>query len=399
MTRKRNDSKGSPSNNHPLGSQANWLDERNAEDKQSVYSGSEYPFYSDVSVTGEINNDLGPYELLNALPRFKSSNVEISIILRAFFYKPHHYSTRTKTDTTRYHGAHLTEEIAALCSLALGIRLRAGDANRTFSNDQPLGRFISNQSRGVSSLYFDRARPIVPNAMQAKATLPEIHNRLKAIPDIPPDLFADLIKASRSYQDALWLAETEPHLAWLLFVTAIEIAANSYTSNSGSPVENLKEYQPDLAEKLEKHGNTELLIFASEKLKNLYSATKKFINFCEKFNPGAPEIRPDNEYLRIDWEWTSMQKILKEIYQHRSNALHAGIPFPTPMCLPPERRINENDISERAITTLGMSTMGGYWTPEKAPITLNSFHYFVRGVLLKWWDHITININSGCANT
>jgi hypothetical protein len=48
---------------------------------------------------------------------------------------------------------------------------------------------------------------------------------LKTFPLISPENATALARSARSYRDGLWIAETEPALAWLLFVSAIEVAA------------------------------------------------------------------------------------------------------------------------------------------------------------------------------
>jgi hypothetical protein len=48
------------------------------------------------------------------------------------------------------------------------------------------------------------------------------------------------------YQEALWAAESEPSMAWLLLVSALETAANEWQRSNGSPVERLQESKPEL---------------------------------------------------------------------------------------------------------------------------------------------------------
>lgn len=354
------------------------------------YGGSEYPFYSDVDIIGEIIEGLGPYTLLNALPTRSRNSADIVIILRSFIFEDFNNSFRVegklKTNVAYYHGGNLAEEIAALTSLALGIRLKAGDANRYFDGSDPYGRFRAMQWRPLPSLSVSLGRPKIP--MPTSANLNEAQPLLSTVPKVKPELYVELVRAARAYQDALWMAEAEPHLAWLLFVSAIEIAANARFASSGSPTENLRELKSGLAQLLIDSGGEDLLGKVAVDLKDLFGATKKFLLFCEEFMPAEPPIRPSADWGRIEWKWEALKKILSKVYALRSKALHAGIPFPPPMCREPDQ-YGDDGPAERAITSMAVHTMNGSWIPEDAPISLHTFHYFVRGALLNWWGQIS----------
>ncbi|MDF8362389.1 hypothetical protein [Achromobacter anxifer] len=370
-----------------LASQRNWFAKIQAGDDAAIVA-YEYPIYSDVQLRGEIFNGLGPYKILNALPLQRDGSVAIAAVLREDLHDDNRWPgalpPATKTNVESYHGGSTPEELAALCSLGLGIRLRAGDANRAFDSRDPRGRFLGYQ-QSVPMLIFNRERPVIPGAI-TRPQLDSVQKRLRSIPHINPQLFTELVRSARAYQDALWIAESEPHLAWLLLVSALEIAANARVSHSGSPEENLREYQSKLTKALEAAGGQPLVAAVAEQLKNLFSATKKFMNFCKEFTPPPPEARP-SESLQVDWNWANLKKVLETIYAHRSHALHAGIPFPAPMCRPPDEF--EGKFSEKGVTSLAESTQGATWLPKDAPMSLNTFQYFVRASLLKWWDHIS----------
>lgn len=374
-----------------LALQSNWLAWDAARGQPANYA-SEYPFYSDVSVTGEIPKELGPYALLNALPAPLTGKVDVAVVLRAYFYEtstwPGAVPKDLKTNVERYHGGWLPEEMAALCSLALGIRLKAGDETRSFTPTDPLGRPRAHQTRNLSAPSFDRARAIIPSALEVPL-IDGIHDRLKTIPAIEANLLTELVRAARAYQDALWIAESEPNLAWLLLVSAVEIAANAHFAESGSPESNLREYQPDLARVLENTGGGVLVEEVANILKQLYSATKKFMRFCETFMPPPPVMRPSNKWSQVMWEWPALKKVLTTVYAHRSHALHAGIPFPAPMCRRPMQWTGDPVVAEIALTGLAENTLGATWVPKDAPISLNTFQYFVRKSILLWWEQIS----------
>lgn len=376
----------------PIGlpSQSNWVEfNRPLQEDRVCYGGSEYPLYSDVKITGEIAEGLGPYALLNSLPLVKRNAASEVLVLRMFIFEDFRYSTHNqgtlKTDVARFHGGTLAEEIAALTSLGLGIRMKSGDANRYFDGSDPLGRPKAFMRHPAPTLMTNLSGPIIP--LPSSVYLNEIQTRLTSVPAIKADLYVDLVRAARLYQDALWISETEPHLAWLLFVSSIEIAANAHFSSSGSPADNLRELKGGLANLLIGSGGEELLTKVAHELKDLFGSTKKFLMFCERFMPPAPPIRPSAGWSQIEWTERSLKRILNKVYELRSKALHAGIPFPTPMCRQPDQ-YDEGCPSELAITSLAVNTLNGTWVPEDAPIALHTFHYIVRGVLLNWWDQI-----------
>ena len=153
---------------------------------------------------------------------------------------------------------------------------------------------------------------------------------MKSIPRIKSDRYVNLIRACRSYQDALWIAESEPNLAWLMFVSALETAANDVYTTDASPDERLRDAKPDLAELLEKHGGDELVHKVAESIAHTLGATKKFIDFTMQFMPDKPDQRPEHEFRQVKWSNSGLKNILNKVYEYRSRALHDGIPFPRP---------------------------------------------------------------------
>lgn len=372
-----------------LHSQANWIrhnELKDANDNQP-YNGAEYPLYSDVGVVGEISDGLGPYKILNALPSSQGSEADISIVLRAFIHDAPHQYTRTplKTDNSRFHGGNFEEEIASLISLSLGIRLKAGEANRYFYSNDPLGRYRAHKFNSTPSLSIDLKSPMIP--MPERVDMTEAAPFLTTIPHIKPHIYIELVRAARTYQDALWISESDPHLAWLLFVSSLEIAANADFTTTGSALENFKTLKPSLALIIQEAGGDSLLTHIAEEFKGVFGSTRKFLMFCEKHMPTAPTFRPLDE-SRISWTWADLQPVLNKVYSLRSQALHAGIPFPAPMCRPPRIGFQDKHPAEKAITSLAEGTMSSNWIPKDAPIALHTFQYFARGALLNWWQKL-----------
>ena len=376
-----------------LPSQLNWLNWIDASDKD-IASVVEYPFYSDARITSKSTDGsgLGPYSFLNAIPLHDGPGIVNSpIILRAAIHLPQSLPDNDKleTDESLYHGGDTVDELAALTSVALGVRIRAGDESRRFEPGedrygQPFDWRI--KPKPVVHVQPNRLNLILPSVVGTHSMSQlEI---MKSIPRIKPARYVNLIRACRSYQDALWIAESEPNLAWLMFVSALETAANDVHTTDASPDERLRDAKPDLAELLEKHGDDELVHKVAESIAHTLGATKKFIDFTMQFMPDKPDQRPDHESRRVKWSKSGLKKILNKVYEYRSRALHDGIPFPVPMLGSPFYASQDSTASEIPLTGLALHSRGGTWTRKDSPINLHCFHYITRGALLKWWEHM-----------
>jgi CRP/FNR family transcriptional regulator, dissimilatory nitrate respiration regulator len=107
--------------------------------------GIEFPLYSDAHITGEYINGLGPYSFLNTVPYPDGPGiVNAPIILRVSMHLGDEgldLSKKLQTSESLYHGGSFVDEIAAVTSLCLGARIRAGEMCRRFEpGDDPLGR-------------------------------------------------------------------------------------------------------------------------------------------------------------------------------------------------------------------------------------------------------------------
>ncbi|MFL5963789.1 MAG: hypothetical protein ACJ757_12940 [Gaiellaceae bacterium] len=79
-----------------------------------------------------------------------------------------------------------------------------------------------------------------------------------------------------------------------------------------------------------------------------------------------------------------MEQHARKIYHWRSRALHDGIPFPSPMCLPP-RDYENNGVVEEAPTGLASATGATVWKRADTPMMLATFSYITRHALIRWW--------------
>jgi hypothetical protein len=80
---------------------------------------------------------------------------------------------------------------------------------------------------------------------------------------------------------------------------------------------------------------------------------------------------------------------LSVIYDWRSKALHAGIPFPPLMCQPPFHGGGEAPCE--TVPGLGAHAQGGSWTRAEMPFGLHLFEHIVRTTIIRWWNSVSIN--------
>jgi hypothetical protein len=368
-----------------LPSQLNWLNALNNEPATGVY---EYLFYSDAHITGEFTSGLGPYSFLNTVPIPDMPGIITApIILRLVDHLPKYRPDMSKKDEVFYHGGRMVDELAALTSLSIGARIIAGGVSRQFEPDKdPLGRPVAWDYRPAPFFRVRPGRYVLPS-------IPGTHSLdkldiLNSIPKILPERYVNLIRSCNAYQDALWAAESEPHLAWLLFVSALETAANDIYLTDTPPTERLKDAKPDLASVLMEAGGDHLVEKVAELIAPSLGATKKFLDFTLTFGPDEPTDRPDQVWLRVKWTKTNLKQTLSKVYEYRSRSLHSGLAFPAPMYDPPFYYDGNSNPSEVPLTGLAAHSCGGTWMPADMPINLHCFHYITRETLLNWWRNI-----------
>jgi hypothetical protein len=365
----------------------NWIAANKGEEALST---CEYPLLTDAHITGEATEGYGPYKFINPVPILhKPGLVRPGMVLRLEYHFKNTITDLTKTDTEFYHGAGFLEEIAALFSLAIGIRTKSGGLIRRFEpNGDPLGRPIAYDYRPDPIIVFGRRGLILPRVVGS-------HSLEKLFPlswllTISPDDAIALIRAARLYQDALWIAESEPALSWIMLVSALETAANQWRKEKDSPITRLEASKPELLELLRENCNQETPGKVAEIIDDSLGSTSKFVSFVLKFLPNPPIKRPI-DWMQLKWSNTSMRKTLSKIYDYRSKALHDGTPFPAPMCeppfYPPEWGVT---YSEKPIGG-AVGTMGGTWLAEDIPLLLHTFEYITRGTLINWWKYISKN--------
>ena len=345
----------------------------------------ELQLYSDAWVRGEIVADTGPYTFHNAIPVGAMGTFKHVVTLRVVAHQPAETPDLSRTDMSRYHGGWLADEISALASLLMGIRLRAGGVSREFRGDDPLGRPRADTDAPASPLPVRQNQWIVPRAHGTYGIHETVHPLLTTYPQLSSVQAVALVRAARFYQDALWVAEAQPALAWLLFVSAIEAVATQYQVETHPPPTLLQASFPDLFTTLDRVGGAALVSECADHLARLLRATQRFLEFTLKFVPPAPP-RPDKQQVfSIDWEPAELRRILSKVYEYRSRALHDGIPFPKPMCDGPEFA----GWYHEKPGNLATGTNDATWLCEDTPMLLHVFEHICRGAITGWWRSLT----------
>jgi hypothetical protein len=288
-----------------------------------------------------------------------------------------------ETDTSRYHGGEFVDEVAALVSLALGMRLQAGGINRQFDDVNSPGRPIGWQWEPPPPNMAVQHRLQLPGVAESHQLSPDLLSKIERLDLLSANEAAALIKAARTYQEAIWIAESQPELCWLLLVSCIEAVSEYAASADLSAAAFLKEYWPDMAEEITRQGGPQLLDALAPKLKSLVASFRKFRDFLLSNLPESPARR--SQYSRILWTVDGLKPVLRSIYDHRSRALHDGTPFPLPMCQAPPM-LTPDDAPPEMPLGLAMSGKQGSWLLKDTPVLLHVFEYLVRGALVNWWS-------------
>lgn len=325
---------------------------------------AEFLFYTDARLTGEVANPaLGPYALFNLVPSIQErGRVIAALVLRLSLHVAFDTPKMDKTDRSRYHGGWMTDEIAALASLKCGIRLRSGGQARRFPvGGDPKGRPIAWSVRPEPTLNI-RTRGFVLPAVTEEHSIMGVEE-MSSLPSLRPEQAIALTRPARLYQDALWLSESEPNLSWLLLVSAVETAANLWRSTKDSPLERLTESRPEFVKYLEDTRLEGLCDRVANEFADSMGVGKKFVDFLLEHLPSPPEKRPP-QWGQVDWSAANLKGAFRKVYDHRSKALHDGMPFPAPMCEPPVKYEASWPAVLEGPTASAMARDGGMWLAE-----------------------------------
>lgn len=367
-------------------------------------SGEEYLLYSDAHVTGEVLSDIGPYQLFNLLPAYSRKVVKPVIALRCSYHIDRELPDMSKTDAGRYHGGDIADELAALVSLRCGIRLRATGPTRIFgANDDSHGRPVAWFHSDDPNLGSSSFGKVLVATGGYKSMEPA--TGLRSLLPLGPHQCTALVRAARLYQEALWLSEAAPNLSWLLLVSAVETAAQRWTEDGGdrtncnSPYDRVEDTFGRLFEDLRgRDAPSEVVEVVRRHLsehENRQGKTRKFREFVLAHLPPEPQERPD-AWAQVDWSEKPMRKVINQIYDHRSKALHDGVPFPMPMCGPPLRLKEWHAFAEKPLG-LAASSHDAIWLSKDLPMHLHIFEYIARESINRWWSEMANPETGVCA--
>ena len=134
----------------------------------------EFPLFTDALVIGEAR--FGPYAFLNT-EDYRDDVVRAAIVLRyvACDYEAHREPrTYDESRENPYHGGYAQDELAALASLILGIRLSAGSVTREFEvKGDPLGKPTERGSRDKPFFRLPRSY-VIPSAASGQHDLHDL---------------------------------------------------------------------------------------------------------------------------------------------------------------------------------------------------------------------------------
>ncbi len=343
----------------------------------------EFPFYTDAHILGV--GSCGPFELLNPVRTGRRTDVA-AVVLRVEFHVPLYVSEMPENQgNEHYHGGGVEDEVAALTSLELGVRMKAGPASRRFErDDDPRGTPVAYEQplRDTPQLAGSLSRPVIPSLL-ADATLST--RLLQRLAEMSPGDSIRLTRCARLYQDAIWIADSAPELSWLLLVSAIETAAVHWRTEREDPYESIRASGSPLVAAARDAGGEDLLQTLAHQLAELTGATRRFVQFLQEHGPTGPheavaEVEGGLPFGRLDWSPGNLKKVYGRIYALRSSALHSGHPFPFPMCVAP-RQIGSYDTETTTLT----GAMGSDWEWSEVPLLLSTFERIVREALLSYW--------------
>jgi hypothetical protein len=342
----------------------------------------EYALYSDCAITGEVS--AGPYAFINTIPAEVAIGLPTCVlVLRADMHisegGPDTIDDLESEDVKDYYAGDLDDELAALLSLAMGCRVRSGGATR---------RGVGNDERGTPfefdhhppALVAPHRAPMLP-AVADPVDLAQGHELLDRYSRLGINDARALVRAARQYEEALWIADADPRIAWIKLISALDTAASRWERRTTrTAVEQLRSVNPELATYLAKVSE-QVEARVAQEIAHTLKVTDKFIRFTLAFAPDPPPKRPPPP---TQFDWSAMANALRVLYDWRSKDLHDGLPFPGPLCSPPNRDADTKTPWE-AFPALAAAGYGGRWPKRRLPMYLHLFEHIAGGALRAWW--------------
>jgi hypothetical protein len=236
----------------------------------------EFPFFSDAEIVWNEEDSLGPVRVFRTLLLEHNRPVEGRPGVLSLGTRPHPTAVLfarierrrepiepielnwEKTDPGSYHGAGDEEELAALLSLIYGARIRSGPPTRRYST-------IEGTTDSGSPLPLDpSAMPTLPYVSPLRRIVPDVFfgqkrlttqdtELLRNYPKLTGQAATALVRAARWYQNGLWICDQEPSIAWLMLISALEVAAVEwYAGTDQTPETVLADAKPEFSDALKK---------------------------------------------------------------------------------------------------------------------------------------------------
>jgi len=365
--------------------------------------GVEVAVLSDATFTGQLEGPLGPYSLLNTVPdEVPFGRHATPLVVRIMWHLDEDLAASADTafaearkDISSYVGGSIAEQLIALISVTHEVRVGPGGHVREFSNSD--GRRGSPRDPGPDAhpLIVRGRHPVIPRAVRRQVALNA--SLLGAFPALKWEDARAISRAARMYRRALWLADDDPQMSWLLLVGAAETMANRWSANRKSdPVALLRELEPTLCKGIEevaKEGAEKAIDIIAKRFATTVRTKRRFLDFLLEYGAVPPLPRPVQSPVgnfAIDWSRGALEEGLKMIYDHRSRSLHDSVPFPSPMCEAPFAQ----GVSPEGNEQTAWSEQPGHatyasdavWMVKDMPMNLATFAHIVRTATVRWWQ-------------
>ena len=346
---------------------------------------AENGFYSDSGFVGQLDG-LGPFDVINTVSRVgkaRVGNAQQVLVLRHTWHIPRfpllHGDDPPKRPDDSYYDGWVGDEFAALLSLALHVRCMDGGPIRFWFDGEDL------DGLGGPTTFWHREPPLdvptyglamLPRIARDGVDLAAAGPLLKGYATLKSGPAIALVRGARQFQQALWIADDSPGLSWLLLVGALE-AATAVSVDDRSALDILLAMRPEWAEVLQASASPlrEQVIAEAARLS---SSAQKVRDLVKAHLPPEPSGHP-NPPFGIDW--SALPALIDKVYVHRSNALHAGLPFPAPLLDPPLP--TSEPPAEHPGGTVGAGD--SVWPESETPMYLHVFADVVGHILRSWW--------------
>jgi hypothetical protein len=359
-------------------------------ERQNAATVVESPILGNVKLSGSLS--IGTVDV-----KSKYEGAPQGFIRLSYPREPSTVGEHRISDNVDWTGGHPADEVAMLLSLISRAPFRApADRVRTFTDEEPYGRESGAEPyEMVPKSKFFEGRPVLSGLRTNTFRLQELADPIQKYAQLEKSVATEFLRAASCYRDSIWIANRDPNYAWLMMVSAVEVAANRWWSGEIDSVELLRDSKPKLHAKI---NDIELLRLIGEEFGETLRPTKKFLEFLMTFGTQAPTRRPTPEWSQLDWaSEKGMKKVFEQIYKHRSVALHGGKPFPAPMCEPPLLRRAAGDLQgplteEEVFSDKSTShtAFGHAWSGDELPMRLSLFEGIV-------WRSLTAWLETGCS--